>query len=247
MDSKDSDKRKLEDDDHSSPNPKQRKVIGPSLPPTGSTAPTDTGSGSADSDTGSDSDDDFGPCLPPSNPLPGSAPPVADSSIAVESPEVTQPEKENQRDQWMLHPPSQSDWTSKIDPTQLRNRKFNTGKSATGPKNMDSSWVESPEERMKRLQDSVMGVGSTTKQTQVQGSNTKSKEDQIKRFNEKNRKQTRLESSDQAKEEDDDPSARAFDREKDMAVAGKISSAQRREMVKKAADYNTRFSKGSFL
>lgn len=100
---------------------------------------------------------------------------------------------------------------------------------------------------MKRLQDSVMGVGSTTKQTQVQGSNTKSKEDQIKRFNEKNRRQTRLESSDQAKEEDDDPSARAFDREKDMAVAGKISSAQRREMVKKAADYNTRFSKGSFL
>ena len=32
-----------------------------------------------------------------------------------------------------------------------------------------------------------------------------------------------------------------------MAVAGKISSAQRREMVKKAADYDTRFAKGNFL
>lgn len=51
----------------------------------------------------------------------------------------------------------------------------------------------------------------------------------------------------QASEDDDDPSARAFDREKDMAIAGKVSHAQRREMVKKAADYDTRFTKGSFL
>lgn len=64
---------------------------------------------------------------------------------------------------------------------------------------------------------------------------------------EKNRKQTRLESSEQAQKEDDDPSARAFDREKDMAIAGKISNSQRREMVKKAADYDSRFTKGSFL
>ena len=60
-------------------------------------------------------------------------------------------------------------------------------------------------------------------------------------------KSTRLETQPQAPEEEDDPSARAFDREKDMAVASKISSAQRREMVKKAADYNTRFTKGNFL
>lgn len=60
-------------------------------------------------------------------------------------------------------------------------------------------------------------------------------------------KNTSLETANQAGKEDDDPSARAFDREKDMAVASKISSAQRREMVKKAADYNTRFTKGNFL
>jgi hypothetical protein len=62
-----------------------------------------------------------------------------------------------------------------------------------------------------------------------------------------NGKSTRLESSDGQKEDDDDPSARAFDREKDMAISSKISNAQRREMVKKAGDYTSRFSKGSFL
>jgi hypothetical protein len=49
------------------------------------------------------------------------------------------------------------------------------------------------------------------------------------------------------KEEEDDPSMRAFDREKDMAVASRISTAQRREMVNKASGYTSRFTKGSFL
>lgn len=180
------DKRKLEDEDHSSA-PKHRKVIGPSLPPgptpdTEKTGPADSAD-SADSDTGSDSDDDFGPSLPPSDSLPGSAPSNFKASNAVELPEVTETEKESQRDQWMLQPPSQSDWASKIDPTQLRNRKFNTGKSANVPKKMDSSWVESPEERMKRLQDAVMGVGASTDQPRDLPSNAKSKEDQIRRYN----------------------------------------------------------------
>lgn len=61
-------------------------------------------------------------------------------------------------------------------------------------------------------------------------------------------KNKRLEKEQAArKEEEDDPSARAFDREKDMAVASKITSAQRREMVNKASDYGSRFSKGSYL
>ncbi|CAG8388028.1 unnamed protein product [Penicillium salamii] len=247
------DKRKLDDEVHSSA-PKHRKVIGPSLPPVstpdtekkGPAGPADSAD-SADSDTGSDSDDDFGPSLPPSDSLPGSAQSNPNASNVVELPEATETEKESQRDQWMLQPPSQSDWASKIDPTQLRNRKFNTGKSANVPKKMDSSWVESPEERMNRLQDAVMGVGASTDQPRDLPPNAKSKEDQIRRYNDKNRKKTRLESSDQNREEDDDPSARAFDREKDMAVSGKVSNAQRREMVKKAADYDTRFTKGSFL
>ena len=49
------------------------------------------------------------------------------------------------------------------------------------------------------------------------------------------------------KEEEDDPSKRAFDREKDMALGGKIGSAQRKVLLTKAADFGGRFSKGSFL
>ncbi|KAJ5860614.1 uncharacterized protein N7529_007924 [Penicillium soppii] len=234
------DKRKFDDEaQNTSSTPKQRKVIGPSLPPT---APT------ADATDSSESDDDFGPSLPPSDLLSGSNGPEAEASGVIEGPSVTETaEKENQRDQWMLQPPTQSDWASKIDPTQLRSRKFNTGKSATATKKMDSSWVETPEERMRRLQDAVMGIGASKNQARGEVvSNTKSKEDQIRRYNEKNRT-VKLGSSEQAQKEDDDPSARAFDREKDMAVSGKISSAQRREMVKKAADYDTRFTKGNFL
>lgn len=49
------------------------------------------------------------------------------------------------------------------------------------------------------------------------------------------------------KEEENDPSMRAFDREKDMALSSRISHAQRREMMDRASDYNSRFTKGSFL
>ncbi len=50
-----------------------------------------------------------------------------------------------------------------------------------------------------------------------------------------------------AKEKEDDPSKRAFDYEKDMGSAAKIGHAQKREMLKRAADLGSKFSKGSFL
>lgn len=52
---------------------------------------------------------------------------------------------------------------------------------------------------------------------------------------------------DKKKEEDDDPSQRAFDKEKDMALGSKISASQRRDMISKASDFGSRFSKGKFL
>lgn len=47
-------------------------------------------------------------------------------------------------------------------------------------------------------------------------------------------------------EEEDDPSARAFDREKDIG-GFKINNTQRRDMVKKAADFSSRFSSAKYL
>lgn len=48
-------------------------------------------------------------------------------------------------------------------------------------------------------------------------------------------------------DEEDDPSKRAFDKEKDMALGRKIGTAQRRELINRAADFGGRFIKGSYL
>jgi len=51
----------------------------------------------------------------------------------------------------------------------------------------------------------------------------------------------------QSKDLDDDPSARAFDREKDIGGSSTITATQRRDMVKKAADFSSRFGKARYL
>ncbi|GAP88191.1 putative GPALPP motifs-containing protein 1 [Rosellinia necatrix] len=48
-------------------------------------------------------------------------------------------------------------------------------------------------------------------------------------------------------EEEDDPSKRAFDKEKDMKLGGRINASQRRELLNKAADFGGRFAKGKYL
>jgi len=48
-------------------------------------------------------------------------------------------------------------------------------------------------------------------------------------------------------EEEDDPSKRAFDWEKDMKIGGRLSGAQRRDIMKKAANLGGRFQRGNYL
>ncbi|KAI1815217.1 hypothetical protein GGS20DRAFT_354706 [Poronia punctata] len=48
-------------------------------------------------------------------------------------------------------------------------------------------------------------------------------------------------------EEEDDPSKRAFDKEKDMKLGGRIGASQRKELLNKAADFGGRFAKGKYL
>lgn len=54
-------------------------------------------------------------------------------------------------------------------------------------------------------------------------------------------------SNSQTIEKDDDPSARAFDREKDIGGGLQINATQRRDMLKKASDFSTRFSSAKYL
>ena len=49
------------------------------------------------------------------------------------------------------------------------------------------------------------------------------------------------------KEEEDDPSARPFNREKDIASGAQVGYIQRREMVGRAADFGSKFSGGNYL
>jgi Protein of unknown function (DUF3752). len=255
-------KRKFDGEDGDASNAPKKRVMGPAMPPTSAQSEHETAPASDGSDSDSESDDDFGPSLPPPDG-------TSVAPVEISQPASIAPEKESKRDEWMMAPPDGSDWASKIDPTQIRNRKFNTGRSARsgGSKELDSSWVETPEERMRRLGDAVMGVGAPSSDKQPKASTTardKSMEERIKKYNVSAHyvfwlmdstytatatewENSRVESSEARKEEDDDPSARAFDREKDMAVASKISNAKRREMVNKASDYSSRFTKGNYL
>ena len=60
----------------------------------------------------------------------------------------------------MVVPPKSEDWTSKVDPTKIKNRKFNTGKGAKAPQKSDgisTLWTETADEKRQRLEDEVMG------------------------------------------------------------------------------------------
>ncbi|KAL4967966.1 GPALPP motifs-containing protein 1 [Aspergillus stella-maris] len=258
---------------------KRRKVIGPAMPPPTANSDSDSDNKSdnnddneKDSDSNSDSDDDFGPSLPPpagSAPKPQIAPELPSQSIPSTAPSKPAP----QRDAWMLAPPTSGSDRNRVDPTKLRNRKFQSGPrvgnaSSAGGGGVDSSWTETPEEKMRRLQDEAMGVrpaassggvagGAGGGRSEAEEAKAQAMREKVARYNEKVRgeesgslvdeKKRKDKKEGDKEEKEDDPSKRAFDREKDMALSSKLTNAQRREMMSKAADFGSRFSKGKFL
>lgn len=140
------------------PSPKRSRVIGPTLPP----APLDErpSSPAQKDSSGSDSsdDDDFGPSLPSAK----------DASKKVSTGPSLGPSSNNsapapaKRDEWMTLAPEGGDWSQRVDPTKIKNRKFNTGRGAKAPAHAGAaggdSWHETPEEKLARLQREAMGV-----------------------------------------------------------------------------------------
>ncbi|KAM3514039.1 hypothetical protein MY11210_002356 [Beauveria gryllotalpidicola] len=226
----------------------------------------------ADSDSDSDSDD-YGPALPSASntrrgPIGPTLPPTADPSAPT-------------RDEWMLAPPVNTGYTER-DPTKLKARKFASSKPGRGAGPSSDSglaaaiWTETPEEKLKRLQDAVLGRSDAASGQSAEAA--AAVEARTRNEDERNRKVAAAIAAHRGRslyeehqadkngggggggggsgknkktgkggEEEDDPSKRAFDREKDMALGSKISTAQRRELVAKSANFGGRFQKGSFL
>lgn len=233
----------LESDSDSDTGPAPpRPTVGPAPPP------ADIAQRPAEPpDSDSDSEDDYGPALPGSS----------KANKPTIGPQLPVAEPAQQRDSWMLAPPEASGYSER-DPTKMRNRKFaSKPASSSGPSAVSTIWTETPEEKLKRLQDSVLGRADKAAETEPKGGKSREEEERNRKISaniESQRgkslyaeHQGRREKSGQKVEEEDDPSKRGFDREKDMALGGKIGTAQRRELMNKAADFGGRFSKGSFL
>lgn len=229
------------------PPTKKQRTIGPTLPP----ANLDQKPRQSPSNSSSDSsdDDDFGPALPSASAKQSS--PDGASTIHVD-PEV--PAAQTKRDEWMTMAPESGDWSSRVDPTKLKSRGFNSGKGAKGPTvktGGDSSWHETPAEKQARLAREVLGIkeikaGPQPKaEDQIAVEKSKKMKDAI----EKSRGSTLYNEHQKSnpREKEDDPSARAFDREKDIAGGMKINTTQRKELMKNASDFGSRFSSAKFL
>lgn len=251
-----------------------KRVMGPALPPGPLSerppSPPAGGNDDDEDDDDDDDDDDYGPSLPTSTTHQARHTQALAAAAAAES---LASARGPQRDDWMLAPPTSSGPAD--DPTRMRARKFNTGPRATaaaasgggaGSGEISSIWTETPEQKRKRLEDAVLGRNGTTGSSHAGGSaggaSSKEKEEEERRaeqirsnldaargpslYTEHQRREGgpggRIEA------EEDDPSQRGFDWEKDMKGSGsRISTAQRRELLNRATDFGGRFSKGKYL
>ncbi|KAI5847243.1 hypothetical protein DFP73DRAFT_525579 [Morchella snyderi] len=240
------------------PDGKKRRTVGPAPPP----APlNEQPSGYPDDNNDSSSDDDIGPALPPGPGTEVDQELAAQRRLAMfaEALVTKADDSKPKRDEWMLVPPKSEDWTLKVDPAKLKNRKFQSGKGAKAPQKAggdNSLWTESPEERRKRLNDEVMGIrkpatqGDNIKKSSISAAEAEETARRIKKYNEINRNRSLYDqhkSSGSVREKEDNPSARAFDREKDIAGGRKVGHQQKKEMLQRAAQFGDRFSSGSFL
>jgi len=240
----------------SSNDAKPHRIIGPALPPASlSELPPSVPGLEPDGDS---SDDDFGPSLPPA---PGSTKHVEEGKRQQrfeEESAAREAAKKPQREEWMLVPPKSDDWSMRVDPTKLKNRKFQTGKGPKAPATQgsgDALWTETPEQRRQRLEDEMMGLkkpaqlGPEDKKDARQMEEARETEKRIREYNEKNRNTSLYSEHKKAvpKEKEDDPSARAFDKEKDIGLGMKVGHAQKKEMLNRAKDFGSRFAGGNYL
>ena len=200
----------------------------------------DKDDGAAASDSDSDSSDDFTPALP------NSIKPTIGPSLP---PDTTAAAPVATRDEWMLAPPTSSGYQER-DTTKIRSRKFAAKPSSSGDKSVSAIWTETPEQKLQRQRDALLGKTTETPTVSQGPSREQDERDRkIAAAIDATRGKSLYEEHSHGRkvDDDDDPSKRAFDREKDMAIGGKIGTAKRKELVAKSAGFGNRFQKGSYL
>ncbi|KAK2073958.1 hypothetical protein P8C59_008195 [Phyllachora maydis] len=225
---------------------------------------------------GSDSDADSAPGSQPPSTSARLRPPLPARSPLLRPPaSAPSPPAAPRRDDWMLAPPTARGYQV-TDPTKLKNRKFASGRSARdggASGGVSSIWTETPEEKARRVanrvlgreEDSGSGSGSGSAGARKEKDRARAKdaaeEAWVREYTEQTRGRSLYEEHQMRQrpktdaapgaaprvEEEDDPSKRAFDREKDMGLSVKISGSQRKELLNRAAEFGGRFHKGSYL
>lgn len=229
---------------------KKARVMGLSMPPSHKTSPDEQAKEDETKHEESSDDDDFGPSLPPA---PGSKSESAEAArreAQERSMKPTAAPPKVQRDEWMTLAPTSGDWSQRVDPTKLKNRKFNTGKSSTTTSMGSDVWNETPEQKQARLKREVLGIKNEKTGSGATPTVITKDDETARRMKEYNNQRgpSLYEAHQKGKTiEEDDPSARAFDREKDIAGGLQINATKRREMMKKSADFNSRFSSAKYL
>ncbi|KAF2436637.1 hypothetical protein EJ08DRAFT_655607 [Tothia fuscella] len=232
---------------------KRRRVMGPAPPP----APLDqlpqTLAQKEESEEESSSDDDYGPSIPTEKPLAAYYDSDSDTNLKDTKPEETT----LKRDEWMMLPPTADGLAARMDPTKIRPGKFRSGKSAGGPASagVDSMWTETLEQKRKRLANEVLGISTpaTASTGKVKSVGTSKKDEEAARkiaeYNEKHRGKSLYEEHQKTNpsEKEDDPSKRAFDREKDVGGGATINHTKRKELLNNASNFKSKFSGGNFL
>ena len=250
-------KRKREEDEDSerTAGPSLRRHIGPtmgpSLPP-----PVET---SADSDSDSDVGPSISAMMTPAESaeyerkqaiqrLSRTSPPHNSSTSSKSEPKP-------QRDSWMLAPPTRQDWLTTLDASKLKARTFNQSKSGNAQGNPDHTlWTETPMERAQRLEDEAQGRRSkkAVEEEEVEDEAEKAermeRDRRIKEYNERTRGPSLMDRhSATKKNEDDDPSKRGFDWQKDMAGGGNLGFKERNKMMERAKNLDSKYSGGHYL
>lgn len=228
----------------------------------------------AQEDDSSDDDDDFGPSLPTAGAVTKASNEDEENGIEAEAPAQQQLKRD---DWMMMPPTQDDlaarlDPT-KQRPKAFNTGKGARGPNTAGEDS--STWHETPEQKQKRLQDEMMGISKasapaksgSTKTSKVKDEATKHKIQEHVRLHfhiqvpeplagsadnamqDKIRGPSLMDQHRATKgpEVDDDPSKRAFDKEKDMASGAQFSSTQKKEMLQKASNFSGKFSGGTYL